>query len=252
MNIWQKCGGESNFTSVSAIAWRFVEAQGTISTRKLVDSLDEQILLEQMIEAVKPPIPKDCIGLHPLLYTPFRYPPLPYGSRFGKKYERSLWYGSEKITTAMAEVAYYRLLMIHGSEANFGIVTIPFTAFSIQIKTTRGIKLTEQPFSAYKETILSPNLYTASQELGSLMRAAETEAIIYESARDPEQGTNVALFSPLSFYNKQPKAQSLQSWTGVIDPTEVDFISTSSIEINAVKFKLEMFLVNNELPVPAF
>ena len=62
-------------------AWRVVEAQHEASTMKLVDGPEEQRLLEQLLEAAKPPLPAAAHGLHYLLATPFRYPPLPGGSR---------------------------------------------------------------------------------------------------------------------------------------------------------------------------
>jgi len=47
-----------------------------------------------------------CIGLDYLLFPPFRYPPLKWGSRFGTEYQRGLFYGSQLLATALAEVAY--------------------------------------------------------------------------------------------------------------------------------------------------
>ena len=40
---------------------------------KLVDTLAEQALLEDLIESSKPPVPVECRHLHYLLSTPFRY-----------------------------------------------------------------------------------------------------------------------------------------------------------------------------------
>ena len=48
-----------------------VEAQHQVSTRKLVDSLEEQALLEELIEASKPPN-RTGARLHVLLSTPDR------------------------------------------------------------------------------------------------------------------------------------------------------------------------------------
>jgi hypothetical protein len=60
-----------------------VKAQHRVSTLKLVDSVDEQALLEDLIEAGKPPLPPECRHLHYLLSTPFRYgAAYPAGSRF--------------------------------------------------------------------------------------------------------------------------------------------------------------------------
>ena len=107
-NIWTRCAGDSELRALRASPWRAVEAQHQVSTRKLVDSADEQALLEELIDRAKPP---DMTGgkTHYLLATPFRYPPLRHGSRFGTRHERGIWYGSETRAAVFAEVAYYRL-----------------------------------------------------------------------------------------------------------------------------------------------
>ena len=93
-SIWTRCAGDSEIRALRLSPWRVVEAQHQVSTRKLVDSADEQILLEELIERVKP---ADRTGgrWHYLLATPFRYPPLRHGSRFGGRHEPGIWYGSE-------------------------------------------------------------------------------------------------------------------------------------------------------------
>src|SRR5512134_2866536 len=112
--IWTRCGGRANLRRLAGTAWRVVEGQHVVSTRKLVDSAAEHEILESLIEEVKPPLPDEpeFRGLHYLLVTPFRYPPLRHGSRFATRTERSLWYGSTRPRTAFAETAYYRLLFL--------------------------------------------------------------------------------------------------------------------------------------------
>lgn len=251
MNIWKKCDGEKHITSLNEIAWRIVESQENSSTRKLVNSLDEQILLEHMIEEVKPPIPADCLDLHPLLYTPFRYPPLRHGSRFGKRHERSLWYCSRKLKTAMAELAFYRFNFLSASEASYGVVVTQLTAFSVQIKEENAINITNEPFLKFSDTISSPVDYSASQELGTAMREDGVKAFNYMSARDPELGVNIGLFAPSAFAKKQPEKNSFQSWQCVTDHRVVEFLRTNAIETEASNFSIDMFLVNGELPFPA-
>ena len=102
-SIWTECGGASELRPLRLEPWRVVEGQHQISTRKLVETDAEQGLLEELIDAVKPP---DLAGrrLHYLLSTPFRYPPLRHGSRFGARHDRGVWYGSETLEGAFAEV----------------------------------------------------------------------------------------------------------------------------------------------------
>ena len=120
-SIWTRCGAKANLRRLTAKAWRVVEAQHVVSTRKLVDSHDEQELLEELIEPSKPRLPdmQGFHGLHYLLSTPFRYPPLPHGSRFATRTERAVWYGSSRVRTAFAETAYYRLLFLDGTTVDY-------------------------------------------------------------------------------------------------------------------------------------
>ncbi|MCC3263614.1 RES family NAD+ phosphorylase, partial [Paenibacillus polymyxa] len=71
-------------------------------------------LLEELIETSKPQLPPSTETLHYLLKTPFRYPPLRWGSRFGRRHEPSLFYAALRLETAMAEAAYYRFVLWEG------------------------------------------------------------------------------------------------------------------------------------------
>jgi len=49
--------------------------------------------------------------------------------------------------TVMSELAFYRLNFVRASEADYGVVEVRYTAFSVQINTERAVNLLEQPFS---------------------------------------------------------------------------------------------------------
>ncbi len=80
---------------------------------KHVDSVDEQLILEQAIEdAAKPPVPVGSEGFDYLLFTPFRYHAfLPHGSRFRRAgFTEGVFYCCESPLTAMAEKTFWQLL----------------------------------------------------------------------------------------------------------------------------------------------
>lgn len=212
MTVWIGCEGPKHFRKLSLEAFRSVESQHVVSTRKLVDSDEEQRLLEEMIEGVKPPVPAspEFRGLHYLLFTPFRYPPLRWGSRFGSRAERGIWYGSADIETCFAEVAYYRILFLEGTSADLGSITMELTCFTANIEAARGIDLTQPPFSEHAHLISSKTTYATSQQLGRDMRAAGVDVFYFQSARRPELGINVGLFEP-AFASKTPR--KYQTWT---------------------------------------
>ena len=167
---------------------RVVEAQFRNSTRKLVDSDEEQRLLEELLDArAKLPVPAGFGGLHYLLYTPFRHPPLRNGSRFGTRRERGILYAARDLPTAFAEVAYYRLVFLGGTAAPIAPLLVELTAFSFRIAAARAVDLTEGPFREFQARISSPVSYDDSQRLGAEMREAGVQACLYVLARARER-----------------------------------------------------------------
>lgn len=247
-SIWTQCAGDSELRPLRLSPWRVVEAQHLVSTRKLVDSAEEQVLLEEMIDSAKPP---DMTGgrIHYLLFTPFRYPPLSHGSRFGGRHERGIWYGSVEIESAFAEVAYYRLLFIEGSSANLGTITTALTAFTVLIKTLRGIDLTLPPFDKYRKAIASRDSYVQSQQLGTAMRNAGVEAFRYPSARTLGDGVNVGVLVPSVFGRSRPRL--LETWYCSASRGGVDFARGDYFTRARFAYEREQFLVKGELPSPA-
>ncbi len=244
-SIWTRCGGVFELRLLRLTPWRVVEAQHLVSTRKLVDSVDEQILLEELIERAKPPDPTGG-KLHYLLSTPFRYPPLRHGSRFGNRRERGIWYGSETPRTAFAEVAYYRLLFLEGTRADLGTVTTQLTAFTVRAQSARAIDLVVEPFAAYRRTISSPVSYTQTQKLGAAMRADGVELFRYPSARDPEHGANVGVFLPSVFGTSKPR--KLETWHCTASHARVECARRDYFERQVFVFARELFLVAGTLP----
>jgi hypothetical protein len=248
-SIWTQCAGASRIRALRRAPWRAVEAQHQISTRKLVDSLEEQALLEQLIETAKPP---DRTGgrLHVLLSTPFRYPPLRHGSRFGARHDAGIWYGSEARGALFAEVAYYRLVFLEGTRADIDGLTTMHTAFRVSLYTARGIDLTAPPFDGHRTAIASPVDYAASQALGATMREAGVEAVRYPSARDAEGGVNVAVFSPEAFGAATPR--DLETWHCTATRERVELVRHDYFAPLAFTFDRAAFLVEGRLPAPAF
>lgn len=247
-SIWTQCAGDSRKQRLALSAWRVIEAQHHVSTRKLVDSAEEQELLEELIDGAKPPAIAGA-RLHYLLSTPFRYPPLRHGSRFGSRYETGIWYGAEELKTALAEVAYYRFVFLEGTSADLGTLTTPLTAFSVSLRSTAAIDLTIEPFMSYESLISSPVSYVASQQLGAEMREAGVEFFRYTSARAPDAGANIAVFTPSAFRRSRPRA--FETWQLVSTRTTVELFKRDYFERVLYQFSRDMFLVDGRLPAPA-
>lgn len=247
-NIWTRCAGSSEIRELRLDPWRAVEAQHQLSTRKLVSRADEQMVLEELIDSAKPP---DLTAgrRHYLLSTPFRYPPLRHGTRFGTRLERGIWYGSETRDTAFAEVAYYRFVFREGTLADLGVISTPLTVFRTKARSARGVDLAAPPFDAYRRTIASPVSYDASQALGRAMREAGVELFRYPSARDPGGGTNVGAFTPEVFGRAKPR--DLETWQCVSTAEIVELAKRDYFGREVLTFARELFVVDGKLPAPA-
>ncbi|HEX6588055.1 MAG TPA: RES family NAD+ phosphorylase [Longimicrobiales bacterium] len=246
-SIWTRCAAGSDAVALRLEPWRVVEGQHQISTRKLVGSDAEQALLEELIETVKPGRLAPA-GLHYLLATPFRYPPLRHGSRYGGRFEPGLWYGAESLDSAMAEVAYYRLVFLEGTTADLDGVETELTSFRARVRTDRGADLTTGCFAGHRAELASPVSYAASQATGADMRAAGVEAFRYPSARD-EGGVGIALFTAAPFGRRKPWA--FEAWHCIASRAGVEMRKRDFLQRVSFSFERERFLVSGELPAPA-
>ncbi len=248
MDPWRELNGSDWITSLGGEPIRVVESQEQIATNQLVDNLVEQALLEQLLELNKPPLQDPLTALHYLLSTPFRYPPLRHGSRFGRRHERGVFYGSLTLNTALAETAYYRFVFWSGMTVPppSGSFTTEHTAFGAGYRTDAGIRLQAAPFDRISTELTRIDDYQLTQTLGSAMRDYGVLAFEYTSARDPEFGLNVALFDPAALTHPHPSWQS--SW---LCETNADQVTYLNVGRGALTYKFEGFLVAGALPTPA-
>lgn len=201
--------------------WRVVEAQSRASTMRLTDSLEEQAILEELIEAVKPPVPPECRHLHFLLSTPFRYAPYPQGSRFRRAGQHEgAFYCSEAVETAIAELAFCRLLFFaEAPGAALPDRPTEHTAFSVPCATERMIDLTLAPLDRDAAVWTHPSDYAPCQALADAARSAQLAAIRYRSVRDPSARCNLVLIDPDAFAAHE--SQQMQTWRIFVRPNGV-------------------------------
>src|SRR5690349_15364980 len=118
----------------SGEAWRMVEAQHAAATTKLVDSVEEQLLLEALLESAKRPLPATARGLHYQRATPSRYPRLAPGSRFRAAGEPGVVYAADRLPTACAELGYWRWRFLRAAPALKRIDAVAHTGFRAAIR----------------------------------------------------------------------------------------------------------------------
>ncbi|HVJ00302.1 MAG TPA: RES family NAD+ phosphorylase [Sphingomonas sp.] len=201
----------ADFRTYEATVWRLVEAQHRISTNRLAATTEDQALLEQLVEEVKPRLPAAAQGLHYLLATPFRYGHKK-GSRFRAAGERpGIFYASEQIATAIAETAFWRLLFLSRSPGfTPPSAVVEHSAFTVPIAVDRLLDLARRPFAAHAGRWGDPDDYSACRAFASAARKIAAQAIRYTSVRDPEHRANLALLDPAGFAASSPRIE--QTW----------------------------------------
>jgi hypothetical protein len=211
--MWTPAALSSEARPYGGDLWRVVEAQHRAATMRLVDTLEEQALLEELIEEAKPPLPPEAAGLHYLLAAPFRYRPYPEGSRFRRAgLTPGVFYASEEVETVMAELAFRRLLFLAESpEMTAPARPVEHTAFRVACRTGRALDLTEPPLDRDRATWEHVSDYPPCQALAEAAGEVGIAALRYRSVRDPAGRMNVALLTPAAFAAKAPRG--FQTWS---------------------------------------
>lgn len=211
--IWTPAALSSSARPYTGTVWRLVEAQHRVSTLRLVDNLAEQHLLEQILDDSKPTVPAECQGLDYLLAAPFRYgAAYPHGSRFRRAGKTlGVFYAAEAVETAVAELAFYRVLFFAESpDTDPPQGAADYTAISVELGVERALDLTAPPLSADAALWTSRVDYTACQSLADAARSAEISILRYQSVRDPARGANLAVLSCSAFARPAPLVR--QTW----------------------------------------
>lgn len=218
--MWTRAELASNATDYKKDIWRMVETQAKAATMRLVDTSEEQIILENLIEDTKPSVPPECAGLDFLLYTPFRYTPYPIGSRFRRANQpEGAFYSSETTETLVAETAFHAALFYTESPGTkLPSNAVERTVFCVSVKTTECIDLTAPPLNSDSRIWTDLTDYGPCQGFADIARSAQIKAIRYRSVRDPNKGENVALLSCAAFAGK-PSSQ--QTWHIMLKPETI-------------------------------
>lgn len=191
-------------------AWRMVEAQQYAATMKIVDTRDEQNLLEVLLEQSKPKLSDHFHGLHYLMATPFRYEPLRHGSWFRGVDDHGVFYCAQTAMTAGIELGYWRWRFLNDSEDLDEIEPVPHSAFSVEL-SSQGIDLRKEPFLQQQLLWRNPSDYTLTQQFANSVRKTDIGIILYDSVRDPEPNWCAAVLSPRAFAVPRPVGQ-MQTW----------------------------------------
>lgn len=233
-STWTSTAVASEARNITVQPWRAVEAQHRASTMSLVDSLAEQVQLEALLETSKPPVPAVALGLHWLLFTPFRYPTSKYGSRFRRPYEPGVFYAAHERRTACAELGYWRWRFLTESPGLGTIDTLPQTLFQVSVEGS-AVDLRRKPFSRETAHFRDARHHAYCQGFAVVAREACVDAIVYPSVRDPEQGACIAVLAPSAFATKAPIAH--ETWNLSITAERVIWQKNDVLAPEAFEFQ---------------
>lgn len=157
----------------------------------------------RLLDETKPPYAENSHRDY-LLATPFRYPPLHWGSRFGTIQEMSIFYGSHTQETAVAELTYYKLIFLEGIEGELlnRKVRTSYALVSAKYKFEPGMDLGRHPFAQHSEILRHKSNYQPTQILSTELHNMQGK--YYTSARCPNAGSNVAILDPSGLTSKKP------------------------------------------------
>lgn len=217
--------------------WRTVEAQYVVATRPLVDTLAEQELLESVLESSKPPIPPACAGLDYLLYTPFRYPTVPGGSRFRGYGDPGVWYGAAAVRTSFAELGYRRWRFVSESRGLPRLDGVPHTLFQA-VARGGAVDLRVEPFARDRKRWCDRDDYSACQAFARSARSAGAQIIRYESVRDPARGGCAAILDCRAF-SGTGGVRRRQTWFLTVDRRRASWVRTGAARGDAHEFVFE-------------
>ena len=247
MNVTDFIDDAGELTSYANSVCRIVETQEYAATTSIVDDLEEQAILEQILDDFKPNYADNTQDLHYLISTPFRYPPLKYGSRFGSITEPSFFYASESISTCLAEAAFYRFYLIDGTEPPFPkMIQSEHSLFFVQVLSTKTLDLTQISNVQIQKQLTDPESYTLTQQVGQHARKLSADLIRYFSARSQEQGINVAIGKHTIIQSEKPEDKV--EYICQLDP-QTGILRFSQPRTFPVMFTREQFLVDGQLPL---
>ncbi len=213
-------GPDGPLTPYRGNVWRMIEGQVRPATMRIVDTDAEQSVLEDILEAAKPPVPGPCQHLDYQFWSPFRYGRYPRASRFRRAGPTpGVWYGAEHALTAVAESAWGALRFFAASKGTpMPRWPVEYTGVMADIGARAAADLTA-PDWAGRGKWTDPEDYGDCLALADRLRARGGQAIRYASVRDADTRANLAVLDCAAFAQSAPIAR--QTWHILLRPNLV-------------------------------
>lgn len=242
--VFKLSGGLSDYEQQVC---RMVETQEYSGSLSLVDNLEEQSVLELILDDYKPPYAEGSEKRHYLISSPFRYPPLEYGSRFAAAIEPSYFYASESIEACLAEAAFYRFMLIEGTISPYQkTITSKHDLFFVNAKSANTIDLCVIKQNTIQKELSHPCSYLVSQSIGKHCRDRGATLLRFYSARSKHQGINVAIDNHQVITSAVPI--NITPYICELD-SQNEIVRFSAPRNFPVRFQKDQFEVNGQFPI---
>ena len=117
-----------------------------------------------------------------------------------------MWYGAERLETAVAEMVFYA----ESPDTPFPDNPVDCTAFSVGVSSACALDLTKGSLANDHDNWTNLTNYTACQILADTARVTSVEIIRFKSVRDPSGNANFAVISCNAFSDSVSVER--QSW----------------------------------------
>lgn len=206
---------------------------------QLADSLADQAMLEDVLDASKPPPPYDCAKLHYLAATPFRYRSQ-HPSRFRAAGRRGVWYGATALETSLVEVAYHRHRFWAASAAEPPRRPLLMTGFRGRLRSRTLLDLNAVPSLLPEQDLFCEPPYAPTIALAEQAQAAGAQVIRYTSLRcrqlqQRDGQTCYAALSAQAFEGNGVLAGSERNFALHVHASGVDALATTGPERIALR-----------------
>lgn len=226
LNTWTPAAIVSKARGFTQTLCRLVVKSGHSSLAKITDTEDELIRVEIAIRRQQDFFDNRFRDLHPLLKMPFLAKAYAGGSRFRGEFDSGVFYGADKIQTAVAERGYHHHRFVKNSPNLITTGPTPFTFFTVKI-SMKVVDIRVAPFSKASAIFEDKNSYADTQRFASVVRQSGVLGIKYTSVRSPHKGSCVAMLSPAGFASKQPSSWD-ENWLCIADAKSARWINNSS------------------------
>lgn len=223
--VWEPSWLETTVQPMSMDgAWRCIPTEHFSTSLRLVDDVDEAMVLEALLAGETPQLDK-----HPQTFAPFEYYP-GHASRFRRAHEAGCWYGSHTREASLSEISYWRMKFLLDTAVGSKLEPmIDHSVFRFDVHGN-GINLMAAPWDSLRDTWRHGSDYSATHALADAAVKAGVQWIQYESVRAPSSALAV-VFTPDALHGTTNEVEAtVEDWVCKVNMERVVWFNENSSE----------------------